>query len=423
MRISSVRALRALCLVLPLYSCKSEGSTPTTTGTGDDGGVDGGGGEDGAVDSSLDAPADGAGHDADSSSVRDAGDASDSAAGEGGPSGDAAPQACTPFVVTNEVGPFGNEFYGFATDGTNVYWSDYVTNDAGAPVDRVMAVPVDGGAATMLGYSTQCTGGYDDEFAITVSDAGVFWNIGGTLWRVPKEAGAAPAGDGTPLPAGGAQCAWHGGTPLAASTTGTYAQGVLASDETNIYSFGGANGPLEKVPVDGSPSSVIAMPGSYVSVATDGTNVYYWASGGTGQLMSAPVSGSGAASTIATTSGGTPGFSLAVTGGLLYWSDLGASPPDILRVPVGGGTPTVLASGDPLVQNREFVAVDGMNVYWVGGDGAGTVTRVSVSGGTPVSIAATPTPCGGSNRNCAQIAVDGTSVYWMNLPYVYKCPK
>ena len=78
-----------------------------------------------------------------------------------------------------------------------------------------------------------------------------------------------------------------------------------------------------------------------------------------------------------------------------------------MKVPVGGGSATTLASG----QSYPFgIAVDGMNVYWINscnGGCPGTVMTVPLGGGTIATLAT-------GQQNANGIAVDTTSVCWAN---------
>jgi hypothetical protein len=81
-----------------------------------------------------------------------------------------------------------------------------------------------------------------------------------------------------------------------------------------------------------------------------------------------------------------------------------------MKTPVDGGM-SVVISDDGF--NARGIAVDSTSVYWVnsghsGGDHVGTVMKVPIGGGTQVTLAheqAVPN----------DIAVDSTSVYWVNL--------
>jgi len=80
-----------------------------------------------------------------------------------------------------------------------------------------------------------------------------------------------------------------------------------------------------------------------------------------------------------------------------------------MKVPLGGGAPTLIASGQEHPVN---IRVDATSAYWtnVGRVGIdpidGSVMSAPLSGGTAVTLATGPFP--------NDLAVDGTSVYWTN---------
>jgi hypothetical protein len=107
--------------------------------------------------------------------------------------------------------------------------------------------------------------------------------------------------------------------------------------------------------------------------------------------------------------------SIAVDTNYLYWTDSwteGSDPSTfvstgvVMKVPLAGGTPVVLATG----QSRPTaIAVDAVNVYWITQPGfatqdAGALQGVTLDGGPPVALATGGYPVG--------LAIDSTSGYW-----------
>ncbi|HEU4752514.1 MAG TPA: Ig-like domain-containing protein, partial [Armatimonadota bacterium] len=91
---------------------------------------------------------------------------------------------------------------------------------------------------------------------------------------------------------------------------------------------------------------------------SDGTNVYFWSNrGGSHKLLSLPVSGG---STTTLLNGGF-GFGLRTSGGNLYWARSGDT---LVRLPVGGGTPTPLQSSVSETGVLGGVAVGDDGVYF-----------------------------------------------------------
>jgi hypothetical protein len=94
---------------------------------------------------------------------------------------------------------------------------------------------------------------------------------------------------------------------------------------------------------------------------------------------------------------------LAIDDTYAYWS--GSNEGTILRVPLAGGTPEVLVSGEDQPQD---VALGPTNIYWL--TTAGDVRTIPKSGGAPVQVLATAQP------NPAALTAGPGGVYWGARP-------
>ena len=159
--------------------------------------------------------------------------------------------------------------------------------------------------------------------------------------------------------------------------------------------------------------------------------------------------GSDAGSTLVTLASSTNPYGITIDGVNVYWTtDFGTSSV-VMKVPLGGGTATTLASGQDQVIS---VAVDSTNVYWTTAQaGSGTVMTVPIAGdphapregealrmgsqsdstsvywadgtlGTVMSVPVGGVPDGGAPTTLASgqklpyaVTVDSTSVYWTNF--------
>jgi hypothetical protein len=196
-----------------------------------------------------------------------------------------------------------------------------------------------------------------------------------------------------------------GGTPtvLASGWGGSFG---LAADSANVYWAAYAG--LLKVPVGGgTPVTLSAGPlSASAAIALSGANVY-WAGGGicgpTGCLLEMPKSG-GAATVLATVEP----LSIATDPTSLYW----VTGDSVMRLPLLGGSPTVLASGQTIWSG---MALDSSSVYWVSttfpnpdpsDPSTVSVLKMPLGGGQPVTLASIQ----GEPISC--VAVDSESVYW-----------
>jgi hypothetical protein len=87
----------------------------------------------------------------------------------------------------------------------------------------------------------------------------------------------------------------------------------------------------------------------------------------------------------------------------------------MMMAPVGGGTPTEIASG---LTNAGDVKIDGTNVYWYDSSNLfGTkFWKAPLGGGTPVMVALSP------DFGVYEMAVDGTNIYWAAIDTIAKAP-
>lgn len=233
-------------------------------------------------------------------------------------------------LATTSRSPFG-----LALDSSNVYWGEVANSpDAGA----ILSLPlgVDGGAPSFLAP--------EGATALVVT--------GSTLCFATSDVvGCMPVTGGTPTILNTVQSGW------------VYA---MAADATNVYwTLNATNGAVFSAPIAGGPVTLlVAHTDRPLGIAVDANNVY-WAGNGTDTLNAMPIGG-GPVTTIATG----PGYPSYVTidSGYLFWSaGLDSNDAAILKMPVTGGTPTVLAWK---VYGAGPIAVDAQYVYWIEENGS-----------------------------------------------------
>jgi len=227
------------------------------------------------------------------------------------------------------------------------------------------------------------------------------------------------------------------GAPANVSASQPYPMG-LAVDSAHVYvwnsgSFSGSttlnnsDGTVVQFPLAGGTGVTlasgleVAYAAPYLNAITvSGSNVYWvaGASGHDGTIMTAPVSSSGAATSLYTNQ---PFPEAVVTDGTnLYWSVWGTftaggaynNDGAVLKGPIAGGSVTTLASGQSA---PGAIAVDANNVYWtnagrLGGDnlpapGTGSVMQVSKSG-TGLTALST------GDAIPLSLTVSSSTVYW-----------
>jgi hypothetical protein len=197
-----------------------------------------------------------------------------------------------------------------------------------------------------------------------------------------------------------------GGPATIASAVGPY---FLDIDSTNVYWTDSATVSKCALTATGCTPTVLASGLSSNFNLVVSSNLVVWIEGNAVDYC--PVSGcsGGVAQVLSAAIAGDAYGGLATDGLYVYWDNDKTSGPAVyscfLVGGCGGSPPTkVVTTGDSLPQG---MATDGTHVYWANYVASGTVMRAPVGGGSPTTLAS------GVNKP-GFVAVDGTSVYWTN---------
>ena len=274
----------------------------------------------------------------------------------------------------------GVTIYSVASDGTDVFW---VNRDPSG--GSIAKIPVGGGATTLLATNRPTPA------VLTLDGTRVIWAEYYSIESIAKTGAAAPT------------FIANADLSFGIAVSG----GVVGWIEANLGAVFAA--PTSGLP-DGGTSIVISSPTVAGSIgdflAGDGNN-FYWIGNNHTLVLQASKNGipDGGSSSPMQVGTGNYMFDLQVGPGFVVWTDVGLG--EIVRAPVGGGTPTVLASGRT---SPARLAIDATDVYWTETSGAATaivsapLTGVP-DGGSPTVLAVDPS-------SVTAIAADGTYVYW-----------
>ena len=195
--------------------------------------------------------------------------------------------------------------------------------------------------------------------------------------------------------------------------------GTIATNGTTVYWADGnfPSGSVDSVAASGTNRATIASVDEPIGVAFDATNVYFSTFGSSdnavGTIVKQPLAGG--APTVLASNLETVG-PIAIDATNVYWSDMFGG---VASVPIATGAVTTLVPpqytlppSTILDDSPAAIAVANGNVYWTStpldGSSPGTIDAVSTSGGA-ARVVATPAtrPTG--------LAVDDTFVYWSEV--------
>ncbi len=171
---------------------------------------------------------------------------------------------------------------------------------------------------------------------------------------------------------------------------------------------------VARVPVSGGPVTALSPDDSAWGLVLAGGNIIY-ATGSFGlpsiqMVKSVPIDG-GAPTNLYSPPDNAGVNSLVADSANVY---LAVNDGNIVRVPLGGGAPTTIATGQ---EDNVWLAIDPEYLYWGANSIEGTIIRKMALGGGPVvDLGTAPLPANG-------VAVDATYVYFTSGGDVYAIPK
>jgi hypothetical protein len=285
-----------------------------------------------------------------------------------------------------------------AVDTNNLYWSDAATGHA------VMKLPLaaDGGVGTAAPLDPAATGAATD-MALDATD--VFWVDGHSAWKVPI-AGGAEAAMSSPATPGG--------------------PGIAVAGNRVFWTNPGNGAVYSSLTTTAHPAVYINGLSGPTGIAADAANLYIAlnpsgsANTGGNSLMELSES-TAATTTLASNQNSIVSVTLDPADTNVFWLSWDYSGPrtggteGLQWAPVSGGDGGATAN---IAQPTEtapgrFVAVDGTSVYWIDQVDYtrqhGRIMTRPIAGGAVTTLAT-------NQPYATAIAVDATYVYWVNAP-------
>jgi hypothetical protein len=255
-----------------------------------------------------------------------------------------------------------------AVDARNVYWSAQSCPNAGCPWTILLSQPLGGGTNTGLSDPGQTV------LDVAADGQNVYWLEAqiapGQVAADGTVAGAvmkAPSGGGASVMVAPARFLYSGGTYRIAVDSNV----IYWTEPCPANSVAYCGGALMKVPVaGGTPIQVTTWSGGSYSQIKVGPGGVYWAVPGMQSLMQPP------------------------------------PPTGLLRVPLGGGDPVMVIAPPVLA-----ITIDEANIYW---------TTYSDMMSAPLPSGAPATSVAMTSSTSFDLAVDATSLYWMDTGRLMK---
>jgi hypothetical protein len=260
-------------------------------------------------------------------------------------------------------------------DGTRLDiapWAITVGDDAvfaisaEAPNGRVVRIPLDGGAPTVIAAGLELPG------AIAVDGDDVFVATAAQVLRLPGDGSAAP---------------------VALVTVDRTVGPGLVVDATHVYyTVSASPGAVRRVPRAGGTPESIAEGDAYPAALVLRGGRVYWNASGDNRVRSANVDGTDVR-TVAVEQN-VPGLGLAVSDDGVFWFTEGDFPPKVMKAPLAGGAPVMLgAATTEEIGYSSTLVLHGDHVYArtpILEDGTCGIARLPVAGGTAETVAFDP---------------------------------